>query len=334
MEHSSISTIFSQSKALRQRIDSLQRQGLSPEEAITQAKMKDSEPTCSLKKINSSPFKSNPNLRNLFSSKKDCLLGQSFRTDPKDSTIYRRKIIKSLMEKPPACHVKSEFQKPIQSKMDLLRLGTCGIGYLICTGALIAFGSKAGGNTAEALFWSSLIVISSSILLALPFRWWLVRSWIQKALGLILIGIGYVTMHASIASTEQRSVGIAVVSTTGVHQIEKSIADLEQRLKPTRDAIARLDPVDHRKLIARMQSDSKPLENELAATRQVLIQAKEKAATHTSIETVSSWSWVEWLRRLALEPLNILCLHGFIEAWPQAMNALRRRRIRLAQLAT
>ncbi len=334
MEHSSISTIFSQSKALRQRIDSLQRQGLSPEEAITQAKLKDFELTPSLKKIDSGHLKSHSKLRNLLSFHKDRLPAQSIRSDSKDTTVYRRKIIKSLMGKPPAYHAKSEFQKSIPSKMNLLRLGTCGLGYLICTSALITFGTKAGGNSPDALFWSSLIVISSSILLALPFQWWVVKSWVQKALGIALIGIGYLTIHTSISTKEQRSAGIASVSSLEVQQIEKSIADLEQRLKPVRDAIARLDPVDDRKAIARMQSESKPLEDVLVSTRKLLIQTKQKAATQTSIETVSSWSLVEWLRQLALEPLNILCLHGFIEAWPQAINALRRRRIRLAQVAT
>jgi ferredoxin len=222
----------------------------------------------------------------------------------------------------------------VDEEIDWLRVIGCGGCALICTSALISFGTQAGGNSLESIFWSSLIVISSSILLALPFRWWLVRSWIQKTLGLTLIGIGYMTMHASIASTEQSSVGISTASSTGVQQIEKSIADLEQRLKPTRDAIARLDAVEDHKTIARMQSGSKPLEDALAATRKELIQAKEKAMAHSSVETVSTWSLVELLRRLALEPLNILCIHGFIEAWPQAMNALRRRRIRLAQMAT
>lgn len=222
----------------------------------------------------------------------------------------------------------------VDEEIDWLRAIGCGSCALVCTSALIGFGVKAGGSSLESFFWSSLIVISSSILLALPFQWWVVKSWVQKALGIALIGIGYLTIHASISTKEQRSAGIASVSSLEVQQIEKSIADLEQRLKPVRDAIARLDPVDDRKAIARMQSESKPLEDVLVSTRKLLIQTKQKAATQTSIETVSSWSLVEWLRQLALEPLNILCLHGFIEAWPQAMNALRRRRIRLAQMAT
>jgi ferredoxin len=226
------------------------------------------------------------------------------------------------------------IEEGVDKEINWLRVIGCGGCALICMSALIRFGTQAGGNSLESVFWSSLIVISSSILLALPFRWWLVRSWIQKVLGLALVGIGYMTMHASLASNEQRSVDIAVASSTGVQQIENSIRDLELRLKPTREAIARLDAVEDRKTIARMQSNAKPLEGELAAARKELVTAQEKATTHASAGVASSWSMVEWLRRLALEPLNILCLHGFIEAWPQAMNALRRRRIRFAQVAT
>jgi hypothetical protein len=140
-------------------------------------------------------------------------------------------------------------------------------------------------------------------------------------------------MHASITTVEKKAVHAAIGGTAGVRQLEESITDIEQRLKPTRDAIARLDPVEFRTLIARLQSESKPLEDELVATRKELVQARDKALLLAS-SGANTWSFVEWMRRLMLEPLNILCLHGFIEAWPQAMNALRRRRIRLAQLAT
>jgi hypothetical protein len=214
-----------------------------------------------------------------------------------------------------------------------MKLVLCGLGTLVCSAALIAYGSISAGNSVEAKFWASLIVISSSILLALPFYWWTVRSWIQKCLGLSIIAIGYTTMHASITTAEKKAVHVAIAGTAGVRQLEESITDIEQRLKPTRDAIARLDPVEYRTLIARMQSESKPLEDELVSTRKELAQARDKALLLES-SGADTWSFVEWMRRLMLEPLNILCLHGFIEAWPQAINALRRRRIRLAQVAT
>ncbi|MDQ3232885.1 MAG: hypothetical protein M3Q07_13790 [Pseudobdellovibrionaceae bacterium] len=204
---------------------------------------------------------------------------------------------------------------PVDSLLgvDWLRLIVCGIGALICTLALITYGAKAGGNTPEAKFWSCLIVISGSILLALPFRWYLLRSWLHKALGLSLVSISYTTMHTSIENAEQRTVLITLAGSTELQQLEKRISDIEAQLAPTRGAIARLDPVKYRSMILRMQTDAKPLEVDLAAARDALVSAQNKSIPKASSETADRWGLVQWLRQLMLEPLNILCLHGFLE---------------------
>ncbi len=216
---------------------------------------------------------------------------------------------------------------------DWFRLIACGIGALICTVALIMFGAQAGGNTFEAKFWSCMIVIPGSILLALPFRWWLFSSWIHKLLGAALISIGYVTMHASIETTEKRTVLATAAGSTEVLQLEKRIADIEAQLSPTRLAISRLDPLQYRTMISRMQAEAKPMEKALAEARDALVLAQNQAITKASAGEAGNWGFVEWLRRLMLEPLNILCLHGFLESLPAAMKALRRHGIHFAQTA-
>ncbi|HYX37290.1 MAG TPA: hypothetical protein VE954_29650 [Oligoflexus sp.] len=218
---------------------------------------------------------------------------------------------------------KAAKQNILNPDVSWLCLVACGIGTLLCSAALITYSAQAGGNTGEAWFWSALIVISSSILLSLPMDLLSLKAWIQKVLGFFLITIGYTTMHASIKNTEQHAVSVAVAGTTEVQQLEKRILDIEAQLAPTRIAMARLDPVQYRTLISRIHTGAKPLETELSATRDSLVSAQNKAIMKASGGSASSWSLVEWLRRLMLEPLNILCLHGFLEGLPGLTKVLR-----------
>jgi hypothetical protein len=213
---------------------------------------------------------------------------------------------------------------------DWLRLFVCAFGTLICSLALITYGARAGGNTFEAWFWSCMIVIPGSILLALPFRWWLPASYIHKVIGIALIVIGYTTMHASIETTGDRAISAAAAGSTEVQQLKQRIADLEAQLKPRRDAISQLHPVRFRGEIEKRQAEAKPLEDSLSAARDALVAAQNKAITKAGAGEAGRSGLVEWLRRLMLEPLNILCLHGFLESLPAALKALRRRKDRLA----
>ncbi len=222
---------------------------------------------------------------------------------------------------------KAARQNILDIDVNWLCLVACGIGTLLCSAALITYGAHAGGNTGEAWFWSALIVISSSILLSLPMDWLSFKAWVQKVLGLFLVTIGYTTMHASIESKEQHAVSAAVAGSTEVQQLEKRILDIEAQLAPTRSAMARLDPVQYRTLISRIQTAAKPLETELSAARDSLVSAQNKAIGGSA----SSWSLVEWLRRLMLEPLNILCLHGFLQGLPGLTKVVRDSAITLRE---
>jgi hypothetical protein len=140
-------------------------------------------------------------------------------------------------------------------------------------------------------------------------------------------------MHASIQTTGDRAISAAAAGSTEVQQREKRIADLEAQLKPLRDGMARLDPVRNRSAITMLREEAKPLEDSLSAARDALVAAQNKAITKAGAGEAGRSGFVEWLRRLMLEPLNILCLHGFLESLPRAMKTLRKRRIRLAQVA-
>lgn len=225
----------------------------------------------------------------------------------------------------------SELENAMDQSFFWVRLILCLIGLVVCSGALIKYGAEAGGQTPEAWFWAALIVASSSILIAQPMLWGSIQSWLQKLIGFALLGIGYVTMHASIEMTKQHAVAMAVSDSEEVQEIQEKIADLSDQLKPTRAAISRLDPIQYRTMISRMQAEAKPLEDELSANRTALITARKKAARGEGAGNLGRLALVEWLRRLMLEPLNILCMHGFLESLPAAIKKLRKPKARLAQ---
>lgn len=220
---------------------------------------------------------------------------------------------------------------PMDQSLFWARQIVCLSGLVVCSGALIKYGAEAGGQSPEAWFWAALIVVSSSILIARPMLWGSLKSWLQKLIGFALLGIGYATMHASIEMTKQQSVAMVVSGSAEVQEIRAKIADLNTQLDPTRAAISRLDPIQYRTLISRMQAAAKPLEDDLSATRAALITAQKKAARAEGAGNLSRLALVEWLRRLMLEPLNILCMHGFLESLPAAIKKLRNPKARLVQ---
>ncbi|MDQ3232586.1 MAG: hypothetical protein M3Q07_12260, partial [Pseudobdellovibrionaceae bacterium] len=193
----------------------------------------------------------------------------------------------------------------------------------IFTIALIKLGADAGGGTLEAWFWATTVVLPGTILLAQKIKWGSLKFWMRLLLGLSLLCIGYHTMHASIERSEERTISKAAAGSTEVLLLRQQITDLEKTLKPTREAAAAMDPVKYRTTVARMHQVSKPLEDELKITRDQLIFAQNRAATKASAGTASTWSTVEFLRRLMLEPLNILCLHGFLQGLPSLTKVLR-----------
>lgn len=224
----------------------------------------------------------------------------------------------------PTC---SSVWKCIAEKHEVnwLRFTACGIGSLIFSAALVTLGAQAGGSTSEAWFWAALVVICGSILMALPVNKQSVSSWLQKVLGLSLLVVGYITMHASILTSENKAVSTSAAGSTEVQQREIRITDLENQLKPLRDAIARLDPVKNRSTITSLREEAKDLEKDLSKARDSLIAAKDNAKAEASVGLIKKWSLVEWLRRLMLEPLNILCLHGFLAELPGVIAMVRRR---------
>ncbi|MDQ3233554.1 MAG: hypothetical protein M3Q07_17185 [Pseudobdellovibrionaceae bacterium] len=191
-----------------------------------------------------------------------------------------------------------------------------GVGFLICTSALIFFGAQAGSFTTEAWFWSALLIISSTTLISLPLPDDWRSNWFgpisYKALGLFTLAVGYCTMGANLSSKAESNVVAAIARSTEVTVLEKQITDLESRIAPTRKAVEAMDAVKYRTLIARMQRETEPLEDELKSARNRLVVAKKSASFMAETNAISDWNLVEWLRRLALEPLNIVSLHGFL----------------------
>jgi hypothetical protein len=216
-------------------------------------------------------------------------------------------------------------EEVLEPKIDWLRFIACGIGALVTYAALLKFGAAAGGGTNEAWFWTAMTVVPGSILLALPFRFWQLGSWLQKIMGISLIGISYITMHASIVTMEYQGVSASAAESAEVQQRQARIADLESQLKPIRDAIARLDPIRNRSTITSLRVEAKDLEDKLSHAREALIAAHHSAKAEASAGVTKKWSLVEWLRRLMLEPLNILCLHGLLAEYPMVLALIRKR---------
>ncbi|HYX36355.1 MAG TPA: hypothetical protein VE954_24890 [Oligoflexus sp.] len=210
-----------------------------------------------------------------------------------------------------------------------LKAAICAVGSLVCSGALIVAGAEAGAWTLEAWFWSILIVTSGTILLSTQFKGKSLKSWIQKMLGGAILCLGYCVMYAGITEEKEKTISEIAAGSSEVMLLQKQIRDIEGRLAPSRSAIADMHAVKYRTAIARIQLETKPLEDELAQTRRHLIAAEKRAALKASAGSVTSQSVVEWMRRLILEPLNILCLHGLMETLPNIVSALRKRNFRL-----
>jgi hypothetical protein len=335
MEHSSIGTLFSQNKSLRQRIDSLQSMGYSPEEAIYKAKLGiTSQPKIKSRLVGL------PRLRSTQVPRDDTSLAD-FRVDKSHNDLSEYSYTPPLLQRTTEACTSAVFKitnprilksEPDDFRMIMIKVISNGCGTAACSLALIYFGSKAGNFTPESCFWSILFVLASTSLLAVRFnrRSW--KCWCEKILGFLLVIIGYLVMHTSIDSKTQLTIADTVAASPAVLQIQASIKDLELRLSPTRNAIAQMDPIENRPLIAKMQRESKTLEEELARKRDRLveIQSKEKGE---AANLISDWGFIDWLRRLTLEPLNILCLHGLIESLPKLVKALRQRSSRLANAA-
>lgn len=203
------------------------------------------------------------------------------------------------------------------------------IGLTISTIAVIYFGAEVNQFKPESWFWSGLIVCSSTILLAIKFRPRSGLSWVHKIVGVSVLAIGYLGMHTSISQNKQHQIEDLMRKDTEINLVKSSIRDIEDRLHPTRSAIKQLHPIKMRTTISRLQEISLPLETELEAKRNQLIAAEKKVRRQLEADLAERWSLVEWLRRLILEPLNILCTHSFFQEFQIIAAALRRRTFRL-----
>ncbi|HYX32199.1 MAG TPA: hypothetical protein VE954_03740 [Oligoflexus sp.] len=333
MEYSSIGTIFSQSKSLRQRIDSLQSMGYSPEEAIRKAKLGNKSQPKSKKFLTCLPrLRPNRVLREaaLLAAAMEDRQAEKVSNFSKASSIAQgtaeagTRLIYNITT------LTSKKAEPDDFRLPLIKVISNACGTFACALALIYFGAEAGNFTFESWFWSILFVISSTTLLAVPFNKKSWECWVQKTLGLSLVLIGYLVIHTSIDSSVERTMAHTVSTSPIVLQVQASIRDLESRLTPTRKAIADMNPIEYRSSIAKLQRESKPLEEELARKRDQFIELQDKEKRERSSGLVSNWGFADWLRRLTLEPLNILCLHGLIESLPKLIKALRRRSLRFA----
>jgi hypothetical protein len=221
-------------------------------------------------------------------------------------------------------------------ELHLLKAITCGIGALCFTAALVVIGAEAGGGGFTGYFWALTIVISSTILLSLPYKKGSANSLLKKVIGILVLLLGYWTMHTAIKTQEDRELVGRVTADPKVIRLQNNVDDLLSRVQPFREKIKSTDPILYRTRFTQLIEESKPLEAKLEEARLNLESAQISAKASAKQGLSKDLSSIEMLRRLMLEPLNILCLHGFLQTLPnilagfaRAFNSMRLRRSKM-----
>lgn len=187
----------------------------------------------------------------------------------------------------------------------------CAIAVAICTSALVYYGAIAGGRTVEAWFWSAFCEVSGFALVIAPIAHF-GRKIAIRVIGLAMLGLGFFTMHTSIAGDTQQKIGHVVQGDSEVNLLESRVERLRADLALKVDNIKAFDPEKFRSKRERLISETESVNKELMEAENRLMEARKATLQSGSASVASSWGWVEWFRRAALILVNAIAGHGLI----------------------
>jgi hypothetical protein len=187
----------------------------------------------------------------------------------------------------------------------------CAIAVAVCTSALVYYGAIAGGRTVEAWFWSAFCEISGFALVIAPIAHF-GRKFAVRLIGLAMLGLGFFTMHTSIAGDTQQKIGHAVQGDSEVNLLQSRVERLKADLALKVENIKAFDPEKYRGKRERLISETESVNKELMKAEDDLLNARKAMLKSDSVGVASSWAWVEWLRRAALILVNAIAGHGLI----------------------
>jgi hypothetical protein len=187
----------------------------------------------------------------------------------------------------------------------------CAIAVAVCTSALVYYGAIAGGSTVEAWFWSAFCEISGFALVIAPIAHF-GRKVAIRLIGVAMLGLGFFTMHTSIAGDTQQKIGHAVQGDSEVNLLESRVERLKSDLALKVENIKAFDPEKFRSKRERLISETEVVNKELMEAENSLLNARKALLKSDSVSVASSWGWVEWFRRAALILVNAIAGHGLI----------------------
>jgi hypothetical protein len=133
-----------------------------------------------------------------------------------------------------------------------------------------------------------------------------------RLIGFAMLGLGFFTMHTSIAGDTQQKIGHAVQGDSEVNLLESRIERLRADLALKVENIKAFDPDKYRSKRDRLISETEDVNKELMRAEDALLNARKAMLNSDSVSVASYWGWVEWLRRAALILVNAIAGHGLI----------------------